>query len=394
MNEIKTQKNNNIIIFGISIILIIVSGIVALLFFKNDSNKNNPLLTQLVGLWYANIVEVYNEELDEYETRGFSQYFGNEIVESNELIFNYDNTFKCKFLNDSGKYEIANNKIYMLSDIKEVSYKAELNDEELVLILEDNTRIYLEKDKKEKVPADSNEEIKRAEQILYNQFGDSSEEYIDGIKYTYTYNYIYVGEYMDKKNQIYYVFDLKRQSNDSNNLSSVGYYAVSIEEQDYYFVNNTDFTETGIIEIEPKVINEESSKDLYDTLIELYGYECDPNNEEKLFIGLIDGQLFIVDPLNNYNGDSAGIDNIKKIEKIVKNNSCDIFDLYYLTHDNELYKIPNGDVTISSTNEKIVKVASNVKNFYVTYGEQYILNVEKLDGTIDKEIIIDWSNFE
>lgn len=249
MNEKKSKKTTNIIIVGICIICIIILGIIALLFLKKTSNINDSLLTKVVGSWYVNIVEVYNEDLDKYETRGLSQYFGNEIVESNELIFNSDNTFKCEFLNDSGKYEIDNNKIYMLSNIKEASYKAELTDEELVLILEDNTKIYLSKELKNDNSDDSNE--KKAEQILFNEFGEKDE--LTGNQYSYN----YIGIFKDKKSKEYYIFDLKWLV-DNNHLSSIGYYAVSLENNDYYFINNTDFKETGIIEIEPKVVKDES----------------------------------------------------------------------------------------------------------------------------------------
>jgi len=347
--ENDSKNSNKILIVGICLISIIVLGVLALLFLKKDSTKNDLLLTQLVGTWHANVVEVYNEDMEVYETRGLSQYFGNEITESNSLTFNDDDTFVCEFLNDRGKYEIGNNKVYMLSDIKETSYKAELDNTELVLILEDSTKIYLEKDGEEKIPSDTDDDIKKAEQILYNQFGKSSEETIDGVKYTYSYSYVYVGEYMDNNNRMYHVFDLKQETS-NNTLSTVGYYAVSLEEKEYYFVNNTDFKETGIVEIEPKIKNDEVT--IYKT-----GYENGQQVLAKEFILNVDDNLYAV-LNNNYpsfnelnltedtiKGTSKKgyhiMSNVKKIISVEFGNAGFTHE-FIILNDGKVYSITNG----------------------------------------------------
>ena len=76
-----------------------------------------------------------------------------------------------------------------------------------------------------------------------------------GIQHEYlnkTYEYNYIGKYNDQNYKEYYVFEINELD---EQIISIGYYAVSIGDNDYYFImNSPEFLETGIINIEPKVI--------------------------------------------------------------------------------------------------------------------------------------------
>ena len=70
-----------------------------------------------------------------------------------------------------------------------------------------------------------------------------------------TYTYVYMGTYKDANSKEYYVFDIKWLV-ENHHYSSIGYYAVSLNDNDYYFINNSpEFLETGIIYVETKVYN-------------------------------------------------------------------------------------------------------------------------------------------
>ena len=69
-------------------------------------------------------------------------------------------------------------------------------------------------------------------------------------------SYNYIGIYKDTTDKEYYVYDVKCQVNDDH-LSSAVYYAVSIENNDYYFImNSPEFLETGIVYLELKTKTE------------------------------------------------------------------------------------------------------------------------------------------
>ena len=64
------------------------------------------------------------------------------------------------------------------------------------------------------------------------------------------YSYDYVGKYNNRQNKEFYVYYIKEL--DEKNIP-VGYYAVSLEDNDYFFIENSpEFFDTGIIYLEPK----------------------------------------------------------------------------------------------------------------------------------------------
>ena len=86
-----------------------------------------------------------------------------------------------------------------------------------------------------------------AKNILYKAFGEKDEDTGN------TFSYVYIGVYKDEKQNELHVFDVKWLVED--HLSSLGYYAVSIPNNTYYYVSNSpEFLDSGIVKVE-SIIN-------------------------------------------------------------------------------------------------------------------------------------------
>ena len=253
LSKSKELKNGK----GLSIAGIIISSIriafitmfTIIMFFivlieASTENSNN----NLVGDWEPYRLEKYGEEVPLQEYYGTCIQYGGYIT-----FYDNSNTLENKvgcYSEEDNNYHYYNNKgetYYLDGDDKiYIDYVYLEKDQSYIVINKNEYRIYFRKRKTLSTKTDQ----EKAQEILYNQFGEYNERTSE--KYLYS----YLGIYKSGSGKEFYVFDL--ESIEEDNLITVGYYAVSLENEDYYFINNApEFLETGIIYIEPKVIIDE-----------------------------------------------------------------------------------------------------------------------------------------
>ena len=248
---IKSKKLKNgkgfsiagIIISSLRILFTIALFVFAIIITVNEMG-NNDLKKAIVGNWEPYRLEINGEE------RPLQEYYGSCIKYGGYITFYDNNTFENKVgcysdADNKSIYTIDNDTIYLINGLNKtyINYINLEKGQSYIIINYDDIKIYFRK----KLLNNEEKNIEQAKKILYDQFGEYDKE----TDRMYSYNYL--GIYNNNNNKEFYVFNLQWLVN-NDHLSSIGDYAVSLEDNDYYFINNSpDFLESGIIIIDTKV---------------------------------------------------------------------------------------------------------------------------------------------